>query len=87
MINIKNFDSSLLKIGKKIIWEHWHLLYWIYHNERYWWLWKYSYCKSTVSDCWESRSIHLRKIGSKYLVFGWTDKNKEVLKKYTELLG
>ena len=35
MINIKNFDSGLLKIDKKIIQKRWYLLYWIHHNKKY----------------------------------------------------
>ena len=35
MINIKDFDPSLIKIEKKIIQKSWYLLYWIYHNEKY----------------------------------------------------
>ena len=35
MIIIKDFNSSLIKIDKKIIQKYWHLLYWIYHNEKY----------------------------------------------------
>ena len=34
MINIKDFDSSLLKIDKKIIPKHWHLQHWIHHNKK-----------------------------------------------------
>ena len=34
MINIKDFDSSLMKNRQKIIQKHWYLLYWIYHYER-----------------------------------------------------
>ena len=38
MINIKNFDSNLLKIDKKsmvFITLQWYLLHWIYHNKNY----------------------------------------------------
>ena len=35
MINIKEFDSSQLKIDKKSYKKHWYLLYWIYHNKKY----------------------------------------------------
>ena len=34
MINIKDFNASLIKIDKKS-YKHWHLLYWIYHYERF----------------------------------------------------
>ena len=36
MINIKNFDSNLLKIDKKFVQKHWYLLNWLYHYERFW---------------------------------------------------
>ena len=32
MINLKTFESNLLKIDKKIIQKHWHLQHWIYCN-------------------------------------------------------
>ena len=35
MINIKEFDSSLLKIEKKIIQKYWYLLYRIHHNKKH----------------------------------------------------
>ena len=35
MINIKHFDSSLLKIGQKSHKKHWYLLNWIHHSENY----------------------------------------------------
>ena len=35
MINIKNFNSDLLKIEKKVIEEHQYLLHWIHHNKKY----------------------------------------------------
>ena len=35
MINIKKFDSNLLKIDKIVIQKHWYLLYRIHHNEKY----------------------------------------------------
>ena len=38
MINIKKFDSNLLKIDKKsmvFITLQWYLLHWIYHNKNY----------------------------------------------------
>ena len=50
MINIKNFDSSLLKVDKKSYKNNG-----IYHIEyitiRKWWLWKYLWCKSFVPHC------------------------------------
>ena len=32
MINITDFDSSLLKIDKSIAQKHWYLLHWIHHD-------------------------------------------------------
>ena len=32
IINLKNFDSKLLKIDKKSYKEHWYLQYWIYYS-------------------------------------------------------
>ena len=34
MINIKDFDPSLIKIGKKSF-KKWYLLYWTYHNKKH----------------------------------------------------
>ena len=34
MINIKNFDSNLLKIDKKSYKNNWYLLYRIHHNKK-----------------------------------------------------
>ena len=36
MINTKNFDPNLPKIGKKSYKKYWYLFYWICRNERYW---------------------------------------------------
>ena len=33
MINIKNFDSALLKNGEEVIQKYWYLLHWIYHKK------------------------------------------------------
>ena len=32
IIDIESFDSSLLKIDKKIIQKYWYLQHWIYYN-------------------------------------------------------
>ena len=32
IIDLENFDSSLLKLDKKTIYRHWYLQYWIYYN-------------------------------------------------------
>ena len=34
MINIKDFDASLLKIDKEIIQKHQHLQHWVYHKAK-----------------------------------------------------
>ena len=59
------------------------MLYWINHNEKYWWLWKYSLCKSFVSDYWCIDWYIEEKNGNKYLIFASTDKNKELLEQRT----
>ena len=36
MINLKNFDSNLLRKDKKsYTQEHWSLFHWIHHNRKY----------------------------------------------------
>ena len=85
MINLKNFDSNLLKIDKK----HYKGINIYYIG--------YITIKK-IDDCENIYSVnplyliigkvdgHIEeKNGSKYLVFDSTDENKEVLKKYTEL--
>ena len=32
IIDLENFDSSLLKLDKKIILGHWYLQYWVYYK-------------------------------------------------------
>ena len=32
MINLKNFESNLLKFDKKIIQKHWYLQHWIHYD-------------------------------------------------------
>ena len=85
MINLKNFDSNLLKIDKK----HYKGINIYYIG--------YITIKK-IDDCENIYSVnplyliigkvdgHIEeKNESKYLVFDSTDENKEVLKKYTEL--
>ena len=85
MINLKNFESNLLKIDKK----HYKGIDIYYIG--------YITIKK-IGDCENIYSVnplyliigkvdgHIEeKNGSKYLVFDSTDENKEVLKKYTEL--
>ena len=35
MVNIKNFESNLLKIDETIVQKHWYLLHCIHHNKKY----------------------------------------------------
>ena len=85
MINIKNFDPSLIKIDKKS-----HKNIGIYHI---------GYIKiKSISDCENINSVNPLYLiignvdgyieesnGNKYLTFAFTDKHKKVLKKYTKV--
>ena len=68
MINIKNFDSSLLKTD---IQKNCYLLHWIYHK-------KDKYAINRVNPLY--LIVHEEKEGHKYLNFAFTDSNSEVLK-------
>ena len=85
MINIEDFDSGLLKIDKKS-----------FKNIDIYYIGNITIKK--IDDCDNIHSVNPlyliigkvdgfieEKNGSKYLVFDFTDKNKEVLAKYTEL--
>ena len=85
MINIKNFDSSLLKVDKKS-----------YKNIDIYYI-GYITIKS-ISDYENINSVNPLYLiidetdgyikennGNKYLTFASTDKNKNVLEKYTQL--
>ena len=85
MINIKDFDSSLLKIDKKAC-KNIGVCYIGYITIK------------NINDYENSNSVNLLYLiigevggfieesnGSKYLAFASTDENKEVLEKYTEL--
>ena len=79
MINIKNFDSNVLKICKKS-----------YKNTGYITIKDFDYVNiHSVNPLYfivgETNRYIVEKNGNKYLVFASTDKNKEVLKKYSEL--
>ena len=90
MINLKNFDSNLLKIDKKH-YKGINIYYIGYITIK-----KIDDCENIYSVNplyliidkvdwhieWDSAEEYN---GSKYLVFDSTDENKEVLKKYTEL--
>ena len=85
MINIEDYDSGLLKIDKKS-----------FKNIDIYYIGNITIKK--IDDCDNIHSVNPlyliigkvdgfieEKNGSKYLVFDFTDKNKEVLAKYTEL--
>ena len=85
MINIEDFDSGLLKIDKKS-----------FKNIDIYYIGNITIKK--IDDCDNIHRVNPlyliigkvdgfieEKNGSKYLVFDFTDKNKEVLAKYTEL--
>ena len=85
MINIEDFDSGLLKVDKKS-----------FKNIDIYYIGNITIKK--IDDCDNIHSVNPlyliigkvdgfieEKNGSKYLVFDFTDKNKEVLAKYTEL--
>ena len=85
IINIEEFNSSLLKIDKKS-YRDIGIDYIGYTTiKKNWWLWKYLQYKSFVCNDWWSNWTYWKNNGNKYLVFDFTDKNKEVLKKYREL--
>ena len=84
MINIEDFDPNLLKIDKKS-----------YKNINIYYI---GYITMKDSDYVKIKSVNplyliinevdgyiKEKNGNKYLIFNSADKNKEVLKKYTEL--
>ena len=84
MVNIKNFDSNLLKIDKKL-----------YKNID---IYYFGYITMKDSDCVKLNSVNPlyliidkvdgcieEKNGNKYLILDSMDKNKEVLIKCTEL--
>ena len=84
MINIKNFDPSLIKIDKKS-YKTLAFKIWIHHNKK-------------ISNYENINSVNplyliIGKVDgyieknneNKYLLFASTDKNKKVLEKYTKL--
>ena len=84
IINIKNFDSNLLKIDKKSCKNN-DIFYVMYVTMKH-----FDYVKiNSVNPLYiiiskTDGSIE-EKSGNKHLTFASTDKNKEVLKKYTKL--
>ena len=79
MINIEEFKFT--KNWQKIIQRYWYLVYWIHHNLKNWWLWKYLQRKSIIGKV---DGYIEENNGNKYLVFDSIDENKAVLKRYTE---
>ena len=79
MINIEEFKFT--KNWQKIIQRYWYLVYWIHHNLKNWWLWKYLQRKSIIGKV---HGYIEENNGNKYLVFDSIDENKAVLKRYTE---
>ena len=84
-INIKDFDSSLIKIDKNVLQKHWHLQHWIHYNKK-------------IDDYENINSVNPLYLiigkadryieennGKKYLVFTSTDGNKIVLAKFAKL--
>ena len=61
IINIKDFESSLLKIDKKLYKNTITYSIGYIKIKKDWWLGKWSYCRSFVSDDWENRLMCRRK--------------------------
>ena len=74
MIRIKNFDPNLLKIDKKT-----------YKNINIYYTGYITMKNSEYVNIHRKIESIEEKNGNKYLTFASTDKNKEVLKKYTKL--
>ena len=85
MINIENFDSKLLKIDKKL-YKNIDLYYIGYITTKI--ITDYE-CINSVNPSYivigKADGYIEENNGNKYLIFAATDKNKEVLEKYTEL--
>ena len=84
MINIKDFDSSLLKIYKKSYKniDIYYIGYITMKDSKYVNIYSVNPLYLTIGEV--NGSIE-EKNGNKYLTFASTDKYKEVLKKYTKL--
>ena len=85
MINIKNFDIKLLNIDKISFKSTDAVIY----NIRYITMKSLDHVnidsKNSLYLIFDNVDGYIKeKIGNKYLIFASTDKNKEVLKKYTE---
>ena len=84
MINIENFDSNLLKIEKKS-YKNIDIYYIGYITMKDFVCVKINSVNSLYLNIGKADGHIEEKNGNKYLIFASTDKNKEVLKKYTEL--
>ena len=80
IINLKKFNSNLLKIDKKSCKNISTYNIGYITIKKNWWLWKYLQLKSFVFTC-ISGYIE-EKNWNKYLIFDSTDENKELLTKY-----
>ena len=58
MINIKKFDSNLLKIDKKSYKDIGIYNIGYITVKKNWWLWKYLWCKSFVFNHWSHKWIY-----------------------------
>ena len=79
MINLKYFDSSLLKINKKIIQEHWHLERWIHYNKKIGDYESINSLNSLYLIIGKADEYIEGNNGNKYLIFTSTDGNKKIL--------
>ena len=79
MINIKYFDSSLLKIDKKIIQKHWHLQRWIHYNKKIGDYESINSVNSLYLIIGKADEYIEGNNGNKYLIFTSTDGNKKIL--------
>ena len=82
MINIKNFDSNLLKLDRKSFKKHCHLLHWTHYK-------KDKYETNSVNPLYllvhEIDRFIEEKKGNKYLNIAFTERNSEVLKNMQKL--
>ena len=76
MINIKNFDSNLLKIDKKDIERHQYLLHWIHHNKHVGGYEGIGSINPLYLIIGEVDGYKEESNRNKYLIFASTDKNQ-----------
>ena len=82
LINIKAFDARLLKLDKKNINRSWYLLYWLCHKKPEW---NVNSVNPLYLMIYRIDGFIEEKNGDKYLNIASTDRNSEVLKKYSEV--